>query len=185
MAKELLSGNEAIARGAWEAGVKLAAAYPGTPSTEILENLAKYEGVYSEWSPNEKVAMEVAIGASMAGAARSGGHEARGPQRGRRPVLLRRPTSASRPAWWWSPPTTRACTAPRTSRTTATTPSSPRCRCSSPSDSRRGQGLHGHGATSCPSSSTPRCCSAPPRAPRTPRAWSSWASAWRPRRCSS
>ena len=66
-AVEILSGNEAIARGAWEAGVKLAAAYPGTPSTEVLEELAKYEGVYSEWSPNEKVAMEVGIGASMAG----------------------------------------------------------------------------------------------------------------------
>ena len=65
---EMLSGNEAIARGAWEAGVKLAAAYPGTPSTEILEELAKYDDVYSEWSPNEKVAMEVGMGASMAGA---------------------------------------------------------------------------------------------------------------------
>ncbi|HLA80095.1 MAG TPA: thiamine pyrophosphate-dependent enzyme, partial [Thermoleophilia bacterium] len=65
---EMLSGNEAIARGAWEAGVRLAAAYPGTPSTEILENLAKYEGVYCEWSPNEKVAMEVGTGASWAGA---------------------------------------------------------------------------------------------------------------------
>ena len=65
---ELLSGNEAIARGAWEAGVKLASAYPGTPSTEILEELAKYDDVYCEWSPNEKVAMEVGIGASMAGA---------------------------------------------------------------------------------------------------------------------
>ena len=59
---EILSGNEAIARGAWEAGVKLAAAYPGTPSTEILENMTDYEGVYSEWSPNEKVALEVGIG---------------------------------------------------------------------------------------------------------------------------
>jgi indolepyruvate ferredoxin oxidoreductase, alpha subunit len=66
-AVEILSGNEAIARGAWEAGVKLAAAYPGTPSTEILEEFAKYKGVYAEWSPNEKVAMEVGIGASMAG----------------------------------------------------------------------------------------------------------------------
>jgi indolepyruvate ferredoxin oxidoreductase, alpha subunit len=66
--REILSGNEAIARGAWEAGVRLAAAYPGTPSTEILEELAKYEDVYCEWSPNEKVAMEVGIGASMAGA---------------------------------------------------------------------------------------------------------------------
>jgi indolepyruvate ferredoxin oxidoreductase alpha subunit len=66
-AVEILSGNEAIARGAWEAGIKLAAAYPGTPSTEILEELAQYKEVYSEWSPNEKVAMEVGIGASMAG----------------------------------------------------------------------------------------------------------------------
>jgi indolepyruvate ferredoxin oxidoreductase alpha subunit len=66
-AVEILSGNEAIARGAWEAGVKLAAAYPGTPSTEILESLAEYDDVYCEWSPNEKVAMEVGIGASIAG----------------------------------------------------------------------------------------------------------------------
>ncbi len=65
--KEILSGNEAIARGAWEAGVRLAAAYPGTPSTEILENISKYDGIYSEWSPNEKVALEVGIGASIAG----------------------------------------------------------------------------------------------------------------------
>src|SRR5665647_1729735 len=65
---EMLSGNEAIARGAWEAGVRLAAAYPGTPSTEILENVAKYDDIYSEWSPNEKVAMEVGLGAAIAGA---------------------------------------------------------------------------------------------------------------------
>lgn len=65
---ELLSGNEAIARGAFEAGVTVASAYPGTPSTEILENFARYEGVYAEWAPNEKVAVEVAHGASMAGA---------------------------------------------------------------------------------------------------------------------
>jgi indolepyruvate ferredoxin oxidoreductase alpha subunit len=64
---EILSGNEAVARGAWEAGVKLASAYPGTPSTEILESLAEYKDVYCEWSPNEKVAMEVGVGASMAG----------------------------------------------------------------------------------------------------------------------
>ncbi|MCX5733841.1 MAG: indolepyruvate ferredoxin oxidoreductase subunit alpha [candidate division NC10 bacterium] len=64
----LLSGNEAIARGAYEAGVKVAAAYPGTPSTEILEYLAEYEGAHAEWAPNEKVAVEVALGASMAGA---------------------------------------------------------------------------------------------------------------------
>ncbi len=64
----LRSGNEAIARGAYEAGVKVAAAYPGTPSTEILEYLAEYDGVHAEWAPNEKVAVEVALGAAMAGA---------------------------------------------------------------------------------------------------------------------
>lgn len=62
-----LSGNEAIAMGAYEAGVKVASGYPGTPSTEIMENLSKYEGVYTEWAPNEKVGLEVAIGASFAG----------------------------------------------------------------------------------------------------------------------
>lgn len=62
-----LSGNEALALGAYEASVKVASGYPGTPSTEILENLSGYEGVYSEWAPNEKVALEVAIGASFAG----------------------------------------------------------------------------------------------------------------------
>ena len=61
-------GNEAIARGAYEAGVKVSAAYPGTPSTEISENLVKYkDDIYAEWSPNEKVATEVAIGASVSG----------------------------------------------------------------------------------------------------------------------
>ncbi len=67
--KKLMTGNEAIARGAWEAGVRFASAYPGTPSTEILENTANYKGdILAEWAPNEKVAMEAVIGASMAGA---------------------------------------------------------------------------------------------------------------------
>ena len=66
--KKLLLGDFAVARGAWEAGVRVAAAYPGTPSTEITEELARYDDVYSEWSPNEKVAMEVGIGASVRGA---------------------------------------------------------------------------------------------------------------------
>ena len=66
--KQLLTGDEAVARGAWEAGVRFASAYPGTPSTEILENMAKYEEVTAEWAPNEKVAMESAIGAAVAGA---------------------------------------------------------------------------------------------------------------------
>ncbi|MGM0367008.1 MAG: indolepyruvate ferredoxin oxidoreductase subunit alpha [Actinomycetota bacterium] len=64
---KLLTGNEAIARGAWEAGVQVATAYPGTPSTEILENIAKYKEIYSQWSVNEKVALEVASGASIEG----------------------------------------------------------------------------------------------------------------------
>ncbi|MGB5101313.1 MAG: indolepyruvate ferredoxin oxidoreductase subunit alpha [Methanothrix sp.] len=65
----LMSGNEALARGAFEAGVTVGTGYPGTPSTEILENLVKYKpDVYCEWSPNEKVAFEVAAGAALAGA---------------------------------------------------------------------------------------------------------------------
>ena len=68
MKKIIMSGNEAIARGAYEAGCLIAAAYPGTPSTEILENLPQYKEIYSKWSPNEKVAMEVACGAAIAGA---------------------------------------------------------------------------------------------------------------------
>ncbi len=67
--KELfLSGNEAIALGAYESGVRIASAYPGTPSTEIVESLSTYEGVYTEWAPNEKVSLEVAMGASFGGA---------------------------------------------------------------------------------------------------------------------
>ena len=66
--KVIMSGNEAIARGAYEASCSVASAYPGTPSTEILENFAKYDGVYAEWAPNEKVAVEVASGASIGGA---------------------------------------------------------------------------------------------------------------------
>ncbi|MDR1647267.1 MAG: indolepyruvate ferredoxin oxidoreductase [Zoogloeaceae bacterium] len=63
-----MSGNEAIARAVWDAGVAVATAYPGTPSTEILENVARYPDLYSEWSVNEKVSLEVAFGAAMAGA---------------------------------------------------------------------------------------------------------------------
>jgi indolepyruvate ferredoxin oxidoreductase alpha subunit len=66
--KQLMTGDEAVARGAYEAGVHFAAAYPGTPSTEILENLAQYDEIYAEWSVNEKVAMEAAAGAALAGA---------------------------------------------------------------------------------------------------------------------
>lgn len=65
--KKILLGNEAIARGAYEAGVKVSSAYPGTPSTEVSESLVQYDEIYAEWAPNEKVATEVAIGASIAG----------------------------------------------------------------------------------------------------------------------
>ncbi|HEY9053966.1 MAG TPA: indolepyruvate ferredoxin oxidoreductase subunit alpha, partial [Rectinemataceae bacterium] len=66
--KRLLTGNEAIARGAYEAGLAFGSAYPGTPSTEIFESLAAFkESLYCEWAPNEKVALEVAFGASIAG----------------------------------------------------------------------------------------------------------------------
>ena len=70
MKKEIkvMQGNSAIARGAWEAGVKFAAAYPGTPSSEILQEIAdNYPDIYAEWSPNEKVAFEVASGAPISG----------------------------------------------------------------------------------------------------------------------
>jgi len=66
--KRLMIGNEAISRGAYEAGASVAAAYPGTPSTEIVSNFARYKDVYAEWAPNEKVALEVGIGASLGGA---------------------------------------------------------------------------------------------------------------------
>ncbi len=66
--KVLLSGNEAIALGAWEAGVQYASAYPGTPSTEVLEAFARYPGVRAEWASNEKVALDNVVGASFGGA---------------------------------------------------------------------------------------------------------------------
>lgn len=66
--KQILSGNEAVARGCYEYGLHVATAYPGTPSTEILENVSHYPEIYCEWSPNEKVAFEVAMGATFEGA---------------------------------------------------------------------------------------------------------------------
>src|SRR5660397_186925 len=117
--KQILSGNEAIARGAYEAGVRLACAYPGTPSTEILESVAGYPEIYSEWTPNEKVAMEVGLGSSLAGA--------------RTLVCMKHvgvnvaPTLSSplhirewREAWSWFLPMTRTSTAHRMNRTIGT-----------------------------------------------------------------
>ena len=68
MKKQLMLGNAAVARGAYEAGVRVVSSYPGTPSTEITENIVNYPEIYCEWAPNEKVAAEVAIGASIGGA---------------------------------------------------------------------------------------------------------------------
>ena len=65
--KKLLLGNEAVARGLYEAGCGFVSSYPGTPSTEITEAAAKYDEIYAEWAPNEKVAMEAAFGASLSG----------------------------------------------------------------------------------------------------------------------
>ncbi len=67
MEKKIMLGNEAFARGAYEAGVKVVSSYPGTPSTEVTENLAKCKGIHVEWAPNEKVGVEVAMGASIGG----------------------------------------------------------------------------------------------------------------------
>ena len=66
--KKLMLGNEAVARGFYEAGVTVVSSYPGTPSTEITEYSANYDEIYCEWAPNEKVACEVAFGASLRGA---------------------------------------------------------------------------------------------------------------------
>ena len=65
--RKLMSGNAAVARGVWEAGCRVAASYPGTPATEILEYCSQYDDMYAEWSVNEKVSLEVAIGASLSG----------------------------------------------------------------------------------------------------------------------
>ena len=65
--KRLLSGNEAVAHGAWAAGAAVASGYPGTPSTEILEVFAKLPNVYAEWAPNEKAGVDAAVGAAYAG----------------------------------------------------------------------------------------------------------------------
>ena len=65
--KQLMLGNAAVARGLYEAGCSVASSYPGTPSTEITEEAAKYDAIYCEWAPNEKVAMETAFGACLAG----------------------------------------------------------------------------------------------------------------------
>ena len=68
MEKKIMLGNEAFARGAYEAGVKVISSYPGTPSTEVTEAAARYDEIHVEWAPNEKVGTEVAVGACIGGA---------------------------------------------------------------------------------------------------------------------
>ncbi len=169
---ELMSGNEAIAQGAWEAGCTIGVAYPGTPSTETLEAFAKKEGVYAEWCVNEKVAVEVGIGASAAGARVLATMKHVGvnvaPTRCSRP-----PTPAWAAVWSSWQPTTRACTPPRTSRTRTTTPRPPPSRVPRSGRLRRGRASRER-PTSCPSASTCRCSSAPRCACRTRRRPSRW-----------
>ena len=127
--KKVLQGNEAIARGAYEAGVAVAAAYPGTPSSEILAEIAKYPQVYAEWSPNEKVALEVAA----ARLRRRQGHGCMkhvGMNVASDPFMTL-PTRASRVVSSLSLPTTLTPTALRTNRTAVTGRESPRSPCSS------------------------------------------------------
>ena len=126
--KELMLGNEAVARGAYEAGVRVAVAYPGTPSTEITENMAKYskDEVYCEWAPNEKVALEVAIGASMGGARAICCMKHVGVNVAADPLF-----TAAYTGLCSSRRTIPACTPLRTSRTAAFTPAARTSRCSS------------------------------------------------------
>ena len=81
--KQLMLGNAAVARGLYEAGCCVISSYPGTPSTEITEEAAKFDDIYCEWAPNEKVAMEVGFRRQPGRKAVLLRHEARGPQRGR------------------------------------------------------------------------------------------------------
>jgi len=116
----LLSGNEALALGAYHAGVRVAAAYPGTPSTEILEAIARFDDVYAEWSTNEKVAMEVALGASYAGVRTMVSMKQVGLNVASDPFMA---------GWWLFAPMTPVRTVPRENRTTDITPGWPRCPC--------------------------------------------------------
>ena len=130
--KTLMLGNEAVARGLYEAGCSFVSSYPGTPSTEITEAAAKYPEIYAEWAPNEKVAMEVGLRRLPGRAAQLLRHEARGPERGRRPPVHHCLYRRERRHGDRRGRRRRACTRPRTSRIPATTPKPPRCPCWSP-----------------------------------------------------
>ena len=121
MEKKLMLGNEAVARGMYENSVRVASAYPGTPSTEISEYAAKYDEIYAEWAPNEKVALEVAIGASVGGARSLCAMKHVGLNVAADPLFTVSYTGVNAGLVIASQ-TTRACTRLKTSRTAETTP---------------------------------------------------------------
>ena len=129
--KQLILGNEAVARGLYEAGCSFVSSYPGTPSTEITEAVAKYPEVYAEWAPNEKVAMEAAFGASLAGRRSFCGMKHVGLNVAADPCSPC-PTPVSTPVWSSAWQTMPVCTLPRTSRIPVTTQEPPRSPCWSP-----------------------------------------------------
>ena len=117
--KELMIGNAAVARGLYEAGCRYVSSYPGTPSTEITEFAAGYDEVYAEWASNEKVALESAVGASLAGARSFTAMKHVGLNVAADP-LFTAPMWASTPVWWSAWRTIPPSTPPRTNRIPAT-----------------------------------------------------------------
>ena len=129
--KQLMLGNAAVARGLYEAGCGVVSSYPGTPSTEITEECAKYDEIYCEWAPNEKVAMEVAFGASLAGKRSFCGMKHVGLNVAADPLFTMSYTGVNG-GMVIGVADDAGCTPLRTSRTPATTPGRPRCPCWSP-----------------------------------------------------
>ena len=133
--KQLMIGNAAVARGLYEAGCGVASSYPGTPSTEITEEAAKYDEIYCEWAPNEKVALEVAFGAAVAGKRSFCGMKHVGLNVAADPLFTISYTGINAGmiigvAGWSSwQPTTPRCTRPRTSRIQDIMRSLPRYQC--------------------------------------------------------
>lgn len=136
MKREILSGNEAIARGAFEAGVRVAVAYPGTPSTEILENTVNYPSIDSSWAPNEKVALEVGIGACFGGARSLVAMKHVGVNVAADPLFTLAYTGV-KGGWCLQWRMIRNCIHRRTNRIAATMRAPPRSPCSNPLTARK------------------------------------------------
>ena len=122
--KELMLGNKALARGLYEAGCKVISSYPGTPSTEITEEAALYDEIYCEWAPNEKVAMEVAHGASLGGVRSATAMKHVGLNVAADPLF-----TISYQVWLSAWQMIRVCILPRMSRIPDTMLNLQRCRC--------------------------------------------------------